>query len=248
MGERGENAPLGRRTPKGIVALTPGTLERSALSGVGRALDAMDRAVAAAIEGGVHSIMVREPLLEDGAVFELATRIRARLDALPSGRGWLAVHDRVHLAQSSGADAVHLGGTSLSAEAARRVVGPSVAIGVSTHEGDDGKEPEADFFLHAPVFEPTSKPNYGRDVLGWDRVEAFAQGCDRPVLALGGITAKRLRERLGGAVPRPSHLAGVALIGGLWGADHAPSRVAQSAAELTGLMAGWPASGEEVAP
>jgi thiamine-phosphate pyrophosphorylase len=248
MGERGENAPLGRRTPRGLVALTPGTLERSAASGVGQALDAMDRAVAAAIEGGVHSIMVREPLLEDGAVFELASRIRARLDALPSGSGWLAVHDRVHLAHGSGADAVHLGGTSLSAGAARSVVGSSVAIGVSTHEGDDGREPEADFFLHAPVFEPTSKPLYGRDVLGWDGVEAFAEACDRPVLALGGITANRLRERFGGAAPNPSRLAGVALIGGLWGAGHAPSHVAQSAVELTGLTSRWAASEREVAP
>ena len=238
------NLELLRSVPTGLIALTPGTLERSSARGVYEMLESMERAAAAAIEGGVRALMVREPSLEDGAFLELAQRVRARLDAAAPGEGWLCVHDRLHLAEAAKADAVHLGGTSLPLAAARSVVGASVPIGVSTH-GDDGVDyGGADFQLHAQTFAPTSKPLHGRTVLGWDVVEGLAAVTDQPVFALGGVTAERLQERV--AASSSSSLAGVALIGGLWGTDSAPisdssgplrevARISRTAAQLVQL-------------
>ena len=159
-----------RRVPRGVVALTPGTLEPSSARGVYAALESMERAAAAAIEGGVRAIMVREPSLRDGAFLELAQRIRGRLDAAvpaSSGNAWLAVHDRLHLAEAAGADAVHLGGTSLSLDAARSVVGTSLAIGVSSHGEDGADYAAADFTCTLrPLRRPPNLSTVGRCLVG----------------------------------------------------------------------------------
>lgn len=233
-----------RRIPRGLIVLTPGTLEASRTGGGSAMLASMERAASAAIEGGVRSIMVREPALEDGLLLELAQRLRERLDAASPGGAWLGIHDRLHLAHAARADAVHLGGTSLPLAAARSVIGAKLPIGLSSHDGDEAHAADADFYLHAPAFPPTSKALHGRDVLGWDGMERFAQGTERPVFALGGVTAERLRERSEGS----TQLAGVALIGSLWGTDQTPivgsgsplmdvARISKSAAELCELCA-----------
>ena len=251
-----------RATPRvlrGLVALTPGTLEPSGAKGAGQALDAMEHAAAAAIEGGLRAIVVREPSLPDGAVLELARRLRARLDVVGATGGWLGLHDRLHLAEAACADAVHLGRTSLPLPAARTVVGDSIAIGVSSHDEDGADYAGADFHFHAPVFPPTSKPLYGRGVLGWDRVEEYARHCVRPVFALGGLTAARLRARQVELDGARSDLAGAALIGGLWGTDDAPltgaygplrdlGRISNAASELAGISAELFDSEREVTP
>ena len=242
MSESTTAAP--RRIPSGLIALTPGTLEASRMDGGSAMLDSMERAASAAIEGGVRSIMLREPALEDGLLFELAQRLRGRLDAASPGDAWLGIHDRLHLARAARADAVHLGGASLPLKAARLAIGTELPIGLSSHDGDGSDAAGADFFFHAPAFPPTSKPLHGRDVLGWDGMERFAQKTERPVFALGGVTVERLRER-GEA---STQLAGVALIGGLWGTDQTPitgsgsplmdvARISRAAAELCELCA-----------
>lgn len=213
-----------RRLPPSLLALTPGTLQRARSGATEAALAALERAAMAAISSGVRALLVREPDLEDGPFLELALRLRARLDEAPSppprSRGWLGIHDRVHLAQAAGADAVHLGRTSLPVAAARTVVGDCVAIGVSSHRGDSLESlAGADYLLHAPVFEPNSKSGHGRETLGWRGVLEFAQSSIVPVHALGGITSERLAEAgPGGLTP----LGGVALIGGLWGTGPEP--------------------------
>lgn len=220
-----------RRLPSPLIALTPGTLQRSRAGATDAVIAIMERAAHAAVAGGVRSLMVREPALEDGAFLELALRLRAILEGAWGANGaWLAVHDRLHLASAAGAHAVHLGGTSLELEPARLVVGHSVAMGASSHAGDvPGDFDGVDYLLHAPVFEPTSKPLYGRDTLGWDGAESFAAESSGatagiPVYGLGGITIPSLAEAVaqdrehGG----PRRLRGVALIGGLWGSDATP--------------------------
>ncbi len=230
-----------RRLPSPLIALTPGTLQRSRAGATDAVIAIMERAAHAAVAGGVRSLMVREPALEDGAFLELALRLRAILEGAWGANGaWLAVHDRLHLARAAGAHAVHLGGASLELEPARLVVGHSVAVGASSHAGDvPGDFVGVDYLLHAPVFEPTSKPLHGRDTLGWDGAESFAaesfaaesSGAESsgamagiPVYGLGGITIPSLAEAVaqdrehGG----PRRLRGVALIGGLWGSDATP--------------------------
>ncbi|QDV07385.1 Thiamine-phosphate synthase [Planctomycetes bacterium Poly30] len=227
-----------RRVPPCLVVLSPGTLQRARGGSSEAAIAALERAAAAAISGGVRALIVREPSLEDGAFLELALRLRARLDDVRgeglSERGWLGVHDRLHLAGTAGADAVHLGGTSLAVGPARSVVGSSLAIGASSHLGDTGDTfAGADYLLHAPVFEPTSKSGHGRVTLGWSGAADFAASTDVPVLALGGVTAEHLTEAEPGSL---AALHGVALIGGLWGTGpESIDGTSRSLADLGGI-------------
>ncbi len=227
-----EAAPdrTGRRLPPPLIGVTPGTLQRDRSGGTDALLALMERAAQVAVASGLQGILLREPALEDGAFLELAQRLRTLLDSATegdgaTGAGWLGLHDRVHLIQAAKADAGHLGGTSLPLPAARAVVTCDVALGVSTHGGDELRESEgADYCLHAPVFAPTSKPSFGRRTLGWSGVEAFAGMSDLPTWGLGGITVEELERyaSMENAGARPSPLAGVALIGGLWGSDSSP--------------------------
>ncbi|MEL6908390.1 MAG: thiamine phosphate synthase, partial [Planctomycetota bacterium] len=133
--------------PGSLVALTPGRLRGGDPAGRGAAL----RAIEAAVEGGVRALLVREYGLEDGPLLAFA-RDAASVLRSADGPTWFGMHDRAHLAAAVGADAVQLGGRSLPPEDARSVVPKGVALGLSTHAGDDphALDGSVDFALHAP--------------------------------------------------------------------------------------------------
>lgn len=127
-----------KRLPPAIVALSPGTLEPADASGEhARAISlpagarALLTALAEAVRGGLGAFVLREPALGDAAFLSLAREARSAL-----GSGWLAIHDRVHLADACGADAVHVGFRSLTPSAARAICAAHVAIGFSAHAHD----------------------------------------------------------------------------------------------------------------
>lgn len=204
------------RTPPSLLAITPGRLAGRDPRGREQLL----RAVAAAAEGGVRGLLVREPHLEDGPLLDLAQRAGEVLRRIHGDAAWLGVHDRAHLARAAGADGVQLGGRSLAPDDARASLDASVAVGRSTHRADDPREAlrGSDFALHAPVFAPISKEVPADGPLGLAEAARFAGACPVPTHALGGVTLERLDEVLSQCV---GAFAGVALIGGLWGAGGA---------------------------
>ena len=166
-----------RRLPPPLVALSPGGLAED------RVDDAFLRALANAVGAGLSALLLREPAMGDGRFLDLARACRETLGP----RGWLAVHDRVHLAEASGADAVHLGFRSLAPPEARPVLDERVAIGLSAHAADDGARwRDADYLVFGPVRETPSK----RGVLAPTGLEVLAEAVRRspaPVWAIGGI-------------------------------------------------------------
>ncbi len=117
------------------------------------------------------------------------------------------VNDRADLAVASGADGVHLGQNDLSPSWARRLVGPDVIIGLSTHSTAefDAGDPEADYLCVGPLYATPTKP--GRPATGLEVVTHAAtrsrDGLEhRPWFAIGGIdgdvASRRYRCR-GGA-------------------------------------------------
>ncbi|MBI5364206.1 MAG: thiamine phosphate synthase [Planctomycetes bacterium] len=192
-----------RRLPPRLLALSPGDL---APADVERFLVRAARAIAAGLSG----VLLREPALSDRVVLELALALRARLGP----GGWLAVHDRVHLAVAAGADAVQLGFRSLTPADARAVLPEHVAIGFSAH-ADDPIEPwcASDFLLLGPVFDTPSKAGV-KAPLGLDGLAREVARAPRPVWALGGITAERARAVIDAGA------TGVAVRGALLGGDN----------------------------
>src|SRR5881397_925126 len=126
-----------------------------------------------ALDAGLPAVQLRDKDLPGRPLLALAERLR---EATSRRGALLLVNDRIDVALAVGADGVHLGGGSLPAEAARRLVGRAALIGVSTHA--PGEAPAgADFAFFGPVYETPSKGG--------------AQGAARLVLAIGGVTAAR---------------------------------------------------------
>ncbi|MBL8863419.1 MAG: thiamine phosphate synthase [Planctomycetes bacterium] len=166
-----------RRLPGPLLALTPG--EPASAS----APEILRRA-GRAIEAGLDSILLREPAFSDRETLDLARGLRALLGP----RGWLGIHDRVHLAEAAGADGVHVGFRSLAAREARAIAAPTIAVGFSAHAHD---APEAragaDYLLFGPLFATPSKAGLLAPV-GLETLARAVQASPVPLWAVGGIT------------------------------------------------------------
>ncbi len=111
--------------------------------------------------------------------------------------GRVMVNDRADVARCAGCG-VHLTTRSLAIEAVKRVFGPEMIIGASTHNLEEAVAAEnggADFVVFGPVFETSSKRSYGPPV-GLASLRAVARSVRIPVVALGGITLANFHETL----------------------------------------------------
>lgn len=127
----------------------------------------------------------------------------------------LLINDRVDVALGVRADGVHLPQEGIPPSAVRKLVGPDLLIGASTHslaEARDAETEGADFVVLGPVFETPSKLRYGPPV-GIEALRQVARELSIPVFAIGGIDAGRVPEVLGAG----AH--GVAVISALLAAD-----------------------------
>jgi thiamine-phosphate pyrophosphorylase len=142
---------------------------------------------------GVDVIQLRDkqseavPLLEAAAVLrEVADRHGALL----------AVNDRADVALAAGADILHLGQGDLPMDWARRIVGPGVLLGRSTHGLEQVKCAIAegwDYFAVGPVYPTATKPD--RQAVGTSLLQAVADLAPPvPWFAIGGVDATNLSE------------------------------------------------------
>lgn len=166
--------------------------------------------VEAALDGGLPGLLFRESRLEDGAwlvAFE-AVRERAARDVV-----WLGAHDRVHLGVIGGADAVHLGFRSLAPAPVRELVEEGIAIGLSTHAGDDvATWRDADYLFHGPVHATPSKKGW-QEPIGFDGLARAVRATALPILALGGLRPGDVPAALAAG----AH--GIAALSGILGAE-----------------------------
>lgn len=134
--------------------------------------------------------------------------------------GWLVVNRRLDIALAVGADAVQLGRGSLPIGAVRDVAGDSLRIGASVHDvptADRRRLEGADYLVAGSVYETESHP--GGSPAGLELIERLAP-MDLPIVAIGGVTAERVREVCAAGA------TGVAVIRAVWSA---PDPVEQAA-------------------
>lgn len=111
------------------------------------------------------------------------------------------VNDRADIAHLSGAAGVHLGQLDLMPADARRVLGDSALVGLSTHNEAqlaDALMHPIDYVAIGPVFATTSKRN-ADPVVGLAGVRAAVDAAaprGLPVVAIGGITLDRVASVL----------------------------------------------------
>jgi thiamine-phosphate pyrophosphorylase len=146
-----------------------------------------------ALEAGVRAIQLREKDLSVRQLFDMAVWMRELTQEYGAK---LFINDRVDVALSVGADGVHLGVNSIPADAARRISGDKLLVGVSTHsieEAEAAKNEGADFITLGPIYETPSKLKYGRPV-GVDSIREVKSRISMPVFAVGGIKPDRVKE------------------------------------------------------
>ena len=140
----------------------------------------------AVLAAGVDIVQLREKGLE--ARDELAL-LEVFADAAGRHGKLFAVNDRADVALAATAPILHLGQDDLPVRTARRIVGPDVVIGRSTHSSEQAAAAEAeadvDYFCVGPTWVTPTKP--GRPAAGLDLLGDAARTAARPWFAIGGI-------------------------------------------------------------
>ncbi|HUP66494.1 MAG TPA: thiamine phosphate synthase [Thermoanaerobaculia bacterium] len=162
------------------------------------------------IEGGARWIQIREKKAGDA---ERAREVATILASKPSTVS-VFVNDRVDLALVAGAQGVHLGDRDLPAAAARAVcdrTGHRMIIGVSTHGVDEAiiasGDPAVDYVAIGPIFASTTK--MAREPLGVGAIRRIREKIDKPLVAIGGITADNIRAVLQGGADAAAVIAAI---------------------------------------
>ncbi len=108
----------------------------------------------------------------------------------------LVMNDRADLALVAGFDGVHVGQDDLSPEGVRKVIGPGLWLGVSTHNSEQVREADrtsATYVAIGPVFSTGSRTNPD-PVIGLEGVRRARQLTRKPLVAIGGITRANCRS------------------------------------------------------
>ena len=152
-------------------------------------------------------IQLREKGVSDREWLRRAREVRI-LTAQAGAR--FVVNDRPDLARLAGADAVHLGQDDLTVRDARRVVGPKMVVGVSTHDAaqlDAAVLAGAGYLGVGPVFPSTTKDFDAYAGLAF--VRHAAETTNLPWFAIGGVNEQTLDEALDAGARRVAVSAAV---------------------------------------
>jgi thiamine-phosphate pyrophosphorylase len=145
-------------------------------------------------EGGATLIQLREKQM---AALEFYEQSRAALAVAVRNGAQLIINDRVDVALAVGVHGVHLGQDDMPPEAARRLLGPEMIIGYSTHTVEQALaalELPVDYIATGPIFQTSTKTDTS-PVLGLDGLHAVRQAVGKfPLVAIGGITQAKASE------------------------------------------------------
>ena len=146
--------------------------------------------VRAFLSAGVRLIQLRAKVWDSGAFLDLAT---ASVSEARAAGGLLIVNDRADVAALADAHGLHVGQEDLPPADARRVVGESSWVGLSTHtetQWTAALDAPVSYVAIGPVFGTATKAT-GYQPVGLEtvrRVSAAAGARGLPVVAIGGIT------------------------------------------------------------
>ncbi|MGH7924804.1 MAG: thiamine phosphate synthase [Candidatus Binatus sp.] len=158
--------------------------------------------------GGHEPLMLAETFLDAGVrIMQLRLKDAPARDFLAAARAIaelcrqrgaiLIVNDRVDIALLANAHGVHLGQQDLPLEAARRIAGPDMMIGISTSSVEQARAAEnggADYIGFGPMYPGGLKNNPAG--MGLDHLQAMRAAVKIPIVAIGGITEALVPQTL----------------------------------------------------
>lgn len=148
----------------------------------------------------IDMIQLRDKQLDDRLLMQRAGLVRRTLDQLQATRQeipLLIINDRPDIARASSADGVHLGQDDMTVTDARKIVGPDVLVGVSTHSIEQARQAVlegADYLGCGPTFPGRTKQF--DSFPGPAFLEQVSSEIRLPAFAIGGITLENLDEVL----------------------------------------------------
>ena len=144
--------------------------------------------IAAALEGGVTAVQLRDKETPPGELLPLGREI-VRLGRERGAA--VMVNDRADLALALDADGVHVGAGDLPPAEARRLLPRPKIVGVSAATPAEARAAEiagADYLGAGPVFATATKPDAGAPI-GLPGLAAIVAAVRIPVIGIGGIDA-----------------------------------------------------------
>ena len=190
----------------------------------------LERAVAAALRGGVNVVQLREKSLPAGELYELGRRLRRVTHEAGAA---LVVNERADVALAIGADGVHLGEASLPVTAGRGLAG-GLLLGRSVHSLAGAVEAErdgADYLVVGTIFPSASHPQL--PAAGPHLIRKVKMHVKAPLLAIGGVTPDNAAQVIADGA------SGVAVIRGIL-ADAHPQQAARRLVER--VREAWPSA------
>jgi len=148
--------------------------------------EALCRSASELAAGGVTLLQYRNKTGNARQMLEQARDLKGRL----GNSSKLIMNDRADLCLAAEFDGVHVGQDDLSPEGARKVIGNSLWLGVSTHTPRQLAEADrttANYLAIGPVFATGSKANPD-PVIGLEGLRQVRGLTRKPLVAIGGIT------------------------------------------------------------
>lgn len=137
-----------------------------------------------AIDNGARVIQLRDKSGDPDLIKEKALEIKA----YKNNHAFLFIlNDHPSIALNIGADGVHIGQDTSSIET-RKIVGPDLIIGKTTHSIDQAlvaQREGVDYISAGPIYDTPTKP--GRKAVGLEYIKVVAENIDLPFVAIGGI-------------------------------------------------------------
>ena len=156
--------------------------------------------VAAAIEGGVDVVQLREKSLGCGELLRVARALRE----LCAREGVLFfVNDRADIARLSMADGAHVGQDDLAVRDVRSVLGREALVGVSTHSREQALravEDGADLIGIGPLFSTATKD--AGEPIGSPVLREVLAAVELPAFGIGGVTPATIGEAITAGLTR----------------------------------------------
>jgi thiamine-phosphate pyrophosphorylase len=146
-----------------------------------------------AVETGLPAVQLRYKGHDEHEHLALAHALRR----ITKDTGTLfIVNDRPVIALISHADGVHLGQDDLPAVEARKLIGPAMLLGLSTHNLEQvaaANDAPVDYIGFGPLFATNSKERPD-PVTGPDVLKTALAVSRHPVVAIGGLDMERIRQ------------------------------------------------------
>lgn len=150
------------------------------------------RAVEEAIKGGVTILQLREKDALTREKLQIGEKLKkiAQKHAIP-----FIVNDRIDLALALNVDGVHLGNEDMPLKYAREILQTQL-IGISVDNVEQAIQAEkngADYISIGSIFQTSTKSD-AHGPVGTEIIKRIKHAVDIPVVAIGGITSKNVRE------------------------------------------------------